>query len=119
MPVKDPATTLAEVSAAARTHLPGATHPAAFGPWAEIRGFCRYADVRRLGSRKPGWGIRYGCILADPGRPVDGDGGRPGMSSTRREALMSGFPPIAVRQPRPYDLVDDPVRACGIGTGFE
>lgn len=32
---------------------------------------------------------------------------------------MSGFPPIAVRQPRPYDLVDDPVRACGIGTGFE
>jgi nucleoid-associated protein YgaU len=32
---------------------------------------------------------------------------------------MSGFPPIAVRQPRPYDIVDDPVRACGIGTGFE
>jgi nucleoid-associated protein YgaU len=32
---------------------------------------------------------------------------------------MSGFPPIAVRQPKPFDLVDDPVRACGIGTGFE
>lgn len=32
---------------------------------------------------------------------------------------MSGFPPIAVRQPRPYDIVDDPVKACGIGTGFE
>jgi nucleoid-associated protein YgaU len=32
---------------------------------------------------------------------------------------MSGFPPIAVRQPRPYDIVDDPVRVCGIGTGFE
>jgi len=32
---------------------------------------------------------------------------------------MSGFPPISVRQPQPYDLVDDPVRACGIGTGFE
>ena len=32
---------------------------------------------------------------------------------------MSGFPPIAVRQPRPFDIVDDPVRVCGIGTGFE
>ena len=32
---------------------------------------------------------------------------------------MSEFPPIAVRQPRPYDIVDNPVRACGIGTGFE
>ena len=32
---------------------------------------------------------------------------------------MSGFPPIAVRQPRPYDLVDDPVDVCGVGTGFE
>ena len=32
---------------------------------------------------------------------------------------MSGFPPIAVRQPRPYDIVDDPVRACGVGSGFE
>jgi nucleoid-associated protein YgaU len=32
---------------------------------------------------------------------------------------MSGFPPIGVRQPQPYDIVDDPVRACGIGTGFE
>jgi nucleoid-associated protein YgaU len=32
---------------------------------------------------------------------------------------MSGFPPITVRQPRPYDLVDDPVAVCGVGTGFE
>ncbi len=32
---------------------------------------------------------------------------------------MAGFPPITVRQPRPYDLVDDPVVACGVGTGFE
>jgi len=32
---------------------------------------------------------------------------------------MSGFPPIVVRQPRPYDIVDDPVRVCGVGTGFE
>lgn len=29
------------------------------------------------------------------------------------------FPPISVRQPRPHDLVDDPVRVCGVGTGFE
>jgi nucleoid-associated protein YgaU len=32
---------------------------------------------------------------------------------------VSGFPPITVRQPSPYDLVDDPVRICGVGTGFE
>lgn len=32
---------------------------------------------------------------------------------------MPGFPPIGVRQPRPYDLVDDPVEVCGVGTGFE
>lgn len=32
---------------------------------------------------------------------------------------MAGFPPISVRQPRPHDLVDDPVGVCGIGTGFE
>ena len=32
---------------------------------------------------------------------------------------MSGFPQITVRQPMPYDLVDDPVRVCGVGTGFE
>ena len=37
----------------------------------------------------------------------------------RKDGAMSGFPPISVRQPQPYDLVDDPVRACGIGTGFE
>lgn len=27
--------------------------------------------------------------------------------------------PISVRQPQPYDLVDDPVQVAGIGTGFE
>ena len=32
---------------------------------------------------------------------------------------MSGFPPISVRQPLAYDIVDDPVIVCGIGTGFE
>lgn len=32
---------------------------------------------------------------------------------------MSGYPPISVRQPQPNDLVDDPIRASGIGTGFE
>ncbi len=32
---------------------------------------------------------------------------------------MAGFPPISVRQPRPFDLVDDPVDVCGVGTGFE
>jgi nucleoid-associated protein YgaU len=35
---------------------------------------------------------------------------------------MFGFyelPQINVRQPQPYDLVDDPVDVCGIGTGFE
>jgi nucleoid-associated protein YgaU len=32
---------------------------------------------------------------------------------------MSGFPPISVRQPQPYDLVDLPVAVCGVGTGFE
>jgi nucleoid-associated protein YgaU len=29
------------------------------------------------------------------------------------------FPPIAVRQPRPFDIVDVPVQVCGVGTGFE
>ena len=32
---------------------------------------------------------------------------------------MPSFPPITVRQPKPYDLVDDPVAVCGVGTGFE
>src|SRR5919199_4145872 len=32
---------------------------------------------------------------------------------------MPGFPPIVVRQPQPFDLVDDPVDVCGVGTGFE
>src|SRR3954454_22148259 len=32
---------------------------------------------------------------------------------------MAGLPPISVRQPQPYDIVDDPVGLCGIGSGFE
>src|SRR5438876_7534906 len=32
---------------------------------------------------------------------------------------MPGFPPFEVRQPQPFDLVDDPVAVCGVGTGFE
>jgi nucleoid-associated protein YgaU len=32
---------------------------------------------------------------------------------------MPSFPVITVRQPRPHDLVDDPVEVCGVGTGFE
>lgn len=32
---------------------------------------------------------------------------------------MAGLAPISVRQPRPHDIVDDPVGLCGIGTGFE
>jgi nucleoid-associated protein YgaU len=32
---------------------------------------------------------------------------------------MAGLPPISVRQPRPYDIVDDPVKVSGIGSGFE
>jgi len=29
------------------------------------------------------------------------------------------FPPVVVRQPRPNDIVDNPIEVCGIGTGFE
>ena len=32
---------------------------------------------------------------------------------------MAGFPPISIRQPVAFDLVDDPVEICGVGTGFE
>lgn len=32
---------------------------------------------------------------------------------------MPSFAPITVRQPQPYDIVDDPVAICGVGTGFE
>jgi nucleoid-associated protein YgaU len=32
---------------------------------------------------------------------------------------MAGFPPISVRQPLPHDIVDDPIKVCGIGSGFE
>jgi nucleoid-associated protein YgaU len=32
---------------------------------------------------------------------------------------MVVFPPITVRQPRPHDIVDDPVGVCGVATGFE
>src|SRR5262245_49644770 len=32
---------------------------------------------------------------------------------------MTALPPITVSQPGTYDIVDDPVAVCGIGTGFE
>jgi nucleoid-associated protein YgaU len=32
---------------------------------------------------------------------------------------ISEDPTIRVRQPQPFDIVDDPVKVCGIGTGFE
>jgi nucleoid-associated protein YgaU len=32
---------------------------------------------------------------------------------------MSSLPPLTVRQPQPFDIVNDPVKVCGIGTGFE
>lgn len=32
---------------------------------------------------------------------------------------MDGLRPIVVRQPRPNDIVDNPIKVCGIGTGFE
>lgn len=32
---------------------------------------------------------------------------------------MAGLPPIVIRQPRPYDLVDDPIKVSGVGTAFE
>jgi nucleoid-associated protein YgaU len=32
---------------------------------------------------------------------------------------MPALPPITVRQPQPFDIVDDPIKVCGIGSGFE
>lgn len=32
---------------------------------------------------------------------------------------MPGFPPFSIRQPQPFDLVDEPVEVCGVATGFE
>ncbi len=32
---------------------------------------------------------------------------------------MPSFPAMSVRQPQPFDIVDDPVEVCGVGTGFE
>jgi nucleoid-associated protein YgaU len=32
---------------------------------------------------------------------------------------MPSFPQMTVRQPQPFDLVDDPVSVCGVGTAFE
>lgn len=50
---------------------------------------------------------------------VASDGDRPGRLAVPWEAVVAGFPPISVRQPLAYDIVDDPVTVCGIGTGFE
>ena len=35
------------------------------------------------------------------------------------EETKVGFAPISVRQPQLHDLVDDPLKVCGIATGFE
>src|SRR5436190_18893401 len=32
---------------------------------------------------------------------------------------MPGFPVLSVRQPQPFDLVDEPVQVAGVGTAFE
>ena len=32
---------------------------------------------------------------------------------------MAGLPPIFVQQPQPFDIVDDPIKVAGIGSGFE
>ena len=32
---------------------------------------------------------------------------------------MAGLPPISVQQPLPHDIVDDPIKVGGIGSGFE
>ena len=32
---------------------------------------------------------------------------------------MDGLRPIVVRQPQSNDIVDNPIKVCGIGTGFE
>lgn len=32
---------------------------------------------------------------------------------------MPSFPTKSIRQPQPYDLVDDPIMVCGVATGFE
>jgi nucleoid-associated protein YgaU len=32
---------------------------------------------------------------------------------------MAGYPPISVRQPQPFDLVDETIGVCGLATGFE
>lgn len=32
---------------------------------------------------------------------------------------MAGLPPISVQQPLPFNIVDDPVKVSGIGSGFE
>jgi hypothetical protein len=32
---------------------------------------------------------------------------------------MPGFPVLSVRQPQPFDIVDEPVEVAGVGTAFE
>jgi nucleoid-associated protein YgaU len=32
---------------------------------------------------------------------------------------VPSFPPRAIRQPQPFDIVDDPIKLSGVGTGFE
>jgi nucleoid-associated protein YgaU len=35
------------------------------------------------------------------------------------EAIVPSFPPRAIRQPQAFDIVDDPIKVSGVGTGFE
>lgn len=42
-----------------------------------------------------------------------------GYSAPGVAASGAKLPPITVRQPLRYEIVDDPVHVCGIGTGFE
>src|SRR5438045_9644006 len=50
--------------------------------------------------------------------PFSGASTQPGFNFAGGNS-MPGFPPFSVRQPLPFDLVDDPVGVCGVGTGFE
>lgn len=49
------------------------------------------------------------------GLAIDGVVGAATWGALRSRSLR----PITVRQPQPFDIVDDPVGVCGIGTGFE
>ena len=50
---------------------------------------------------------------------LDDDGIVGRLTWTALLTELAGFAPITVRQPQAFDIVDDPVDVCGIGTGFE